>query len=56
MTNLLEFPHGCNVVLELVQAPEGGDPQLFVLNPHLWQIPLLHILIVKAFMPRRVKK
>lgn len=56
MTNLFEFPHGCHVVLKLVQAPERGDPQLCVLNSHLWQIALLHILIVEAFMSVRVKR
>lgn len=47
-TNLLQFPHGGNVVLELVQAPECGDSQLCVLNPHLQLTPLLLVVRVRA--------
>lgn len=45
-TNLLQFPHGGNVVLELVQAPECGDSQLGVLNPHLQLSALLLVVRV----------
>lgn len=47
-TNLLQFPHGGNVVLELIQTPECGDSQLCVLNPHLQLAPPLLVVGVRA--------
>lgn len=49
-TNLLQFPHGSHVVLELVQAPECGDSQLCVLNPHLQLTSLLQVLSIRALV------
>lgn len=49
-TNLLQFPHGGNVVLELIQTPEGGDSQLCVLNTHLQLSALLLVVGVRAAM------
>lgn len=50
-TNLFQFPHSGNVVLELIQTPECGDSQLCVLDPHLQLSPLFRVVRVRAAMP-----
>ena len=55
---LLLLPHGSQVALKLLLAPEGGDSQLGVLYSDLLPVTLLHVLlVVRALrMPRKEER